>query len=281
MEQQGGLMEMGLNPLQIFHPINPVRQWRLYRNEREMRSFLRAAVHNREKAMKSSSKQFIVDAVLGAREEDLSPATGRQDLLSNEAYLHGVVQNLKIVLFAGHDTTATTICRCFHLLEQHPDSMARLRAEHDAVLGPNPAEAAATLRSRPHLLNALPYTTAVIKEVLRLHPPGMSLREGRRGHDLHKPGYPPLPTAGFVLWDAMQGSQRNPEFWRRPAEYLPERFTAAEGDPLHPRRNAWRAFAHPPRSCIGQDLAMTEMKLVLVLVCRRYELRVAWDEWDR
>ena len=54
-----------------------------------------------------------------------------------------------------------------------------------------------------------------------------------------------------------------------------------EGDELYPAvKNAWRPFGLGPRSCIGQELAVAEMKMVLVLVVRQWEVRCAWDEWE-
>ena len=46
--------------------------------------------------------------------------------------------------------------------------MVRIRAEHDAVLGPDPNEAASILSQNPGLLNQLTYTLAVVKETLRV-----------------------------------------------------------------------------------------------------------------
>ena len=49
--------------------------------------------------------------------------------------------------------------------------------EHDHVFGKDPAAAAQLLREDPNLLNSIPYTLAVVKEVLRLWPPtGLSPR---------------------------------------------------------------------------------------------------------
>jgi cytochrome P450 len=52
-------------------------------------------------------------------------------------FLDVTVENLKIFLFAGHDTTASTLCFAYHYLHQHPDVLEKLRQEHDRVLGPD------------------------------------------------------------------------------------------------------------------------------------------------
>ena len=67
------------------------------------------------------------------------------------------------MIFAGHETTANGLAWTFHLLAQHPDVLARLRAEVDAALGgrlPSLAD-----------LPKLPYALQVFKESMRLFPP--------------------------------------------------------------------------------------------------------------
>lgn len=42
---------------------------------------------------------------------------------------------IRIFLFAGHDSTSTTICYCFYLLSKNPEALTLIRKEHDEVLG--------------------------------------------------------------------------------------------------------------------------------------------------
>ena len=53
-----------------------------------------------------------------------------------------------------------------------------------------------------------------------------------------------------------------------------------EGEVLFPTAGAWRPFEHGPRSCIGKELSMLELKIVLCLVARRFRFRIAYDELD-
>lgn len=73
-----------------------------------------------------------------------------------------------------------------------------------------------------------------------------------------------------------------PDVWERPTEFLPERWVVGEDDPLYPRfGHAWRAFEWGPMSCIGQELAVIELKMALLFTVREIELKVALDEWDQ
>jgi len=50
---------------------------------------------------------------------------------------------------------------------------------------------------------------------------------------------------------------------------------------LYPRRKgAWRGFGMGPRGCIGQELVMAELKLVVVVVAGEVDGECGWGEWD-
>ena len=89
-----------------------------------------------------------------------------------------------------------------------------------------------------------------------------------------------FPTDGFLVWANPQPIHRDPAYWQRPDEFLPERWLAAPGDPLHPLKEAWRPFEHGPRNCIGQELAIIEMKVIMVMTLRRFNIGLAYEELD-
>lgn len=83
-------------------------------------------------------------------------------------------------------------------------------------------------------------------------------------------------------WLAAPGVQRNPDYWPRPNDFLPERWIATEGDPLYvATKEAWTPFSLGPRNCIGMELAMIELRLVSVLIARTFDIEEAWEEWDK
>ncbi|CRK28781.1 hypothetical protein BN1723_005918 [Verticillium longisporum] len=158
-------------------------------------------------------------------------------------------------LFAGHDTTSSALCFAYNRLHNNPDSLARLRAEHDAVFGPDPSTAASQIAATPTLLNQLPYTTAVIKETLRLDAFVSSVRQGHPDFFLTHPETRKVyPTDGFMLISS--------------GYLLHQRWLAREGDPLWPVKDGWRPFKLGPRACIGQELALTELRMILAMAVR-------------
>ncbi|ROW07929.1 hypothetical protein VMCG_03394 [Cytospora schulzeri] len=107
---------------------------------------------------------------------------------------------------------------CFYLLASHPEAMSKLRAEHDAVLD-SVTETAQKLREHPHLLNRLPYTTTVIKEVLRRFPPAPAMRGRQRGVYLKgRPGKP-VPNREHKPMSPTLGLTASPSILDRPARF--------------------------------------------------------------
>lgn len=61
---------------------------------------------------------------------------------------------------------------------------------------------------------------------------------------------------------------------------MPERFLVTEDDPLHPPKNRWRPFERGPRNYIGQELALTEIKVMLALTVREIDFEERYEEFD-
>lgn len=268
----------------VWSLFNPWVRFRLWYNVRIIDTWLAPFLQKRRDDLTAdkppSGGATLVDTLFQTIATE-NPA----DANSTETFDY-VVAETKHTLFAGHETTAFSLAWLFRTLAHEPVILEKMIAEHDAVLGPDPNAAADRLREAPHLIGQLPYTTAVIKESLRIHTNVGTLRAAPPGASLYGPvgsGYEGVafPTDQCVLWDGNFAIHRNPAYYPRPLEFVPERWlTTDKEDPLHPRRNAYRPFEQGPRNCIGQHMAMTEMTMVLVLVVRTLEVEEAWDEWD-
>lgn len=187
---------------------------------------------------------------------------------------------IKLFIFAGHDTTSAGAIFTYHLLFQHPNVLAKVRAEHTEVLGANIADAESIIASKPQLLNQLTYTIAVIKESLRIYPTVAALRDGQSYFSLIGDNGLRFPTEQTIVWGDHYATHHNPAHWPRVEEFLPERWIVTEGHELYPPKNGWRPFERGPRNCIGQLVAMTEIKLMLALTIRDFDLKDAYEEYD-
>ncbi|KAI0141268.1 putative cytochrome P450 monooxygenase [Xylariaceae sp. FL1272] len=85
---------------------------------------------------------------------------------------------LHTFLFAGHDTTTIPLSWVFYELSRTPHAKDAINAELDNLLGPDSSNAAVRTRllEQSDLLQQMPYVSAVIKEALRLHPHGGTVR---------------------------------------------------------------------------------------------------------
>lgn len=219
----------------------------------------------------------VIDLVLQAY---LSENSTKLERLDPEFRAFAISQ-IRLFLFVGHDSTSSTICYILHLLSTNPEVLSKIRAEHETLLGPDPSAVPSLLKEQPHLTNDLPYTTAVIKESLRLFSPGGCSRAGKPGVSLLDDNNNTCPTEhAAAVFTVHTELHRAPVYWTQPDDFLPERWLVPPGHELYPLKGSYRAFEIGPRNCIAQGFVMTELRVVLACVVRRFEVRPAYDEWD-
>lgn len=168
------------------------------------------------------------------------------------------------MVLAGHETTALTLSFALHLLARHPEVATRLADEVTTQLGDRPATAAD--------LPKLEYADAVVREAMRLYPPGWAL-----GREVTAPcvigGYP-VPV-GTQLWVAQWVVHRDKRWFADPLAFRPERW--ANGFAKTLPKHAYFPFGGGPRVCIGNAFAMMEAVLLLVTVARRFSFSTLDD----
>jgi sterigmatocystin biosynthesis cytochrome P450 monooxygenase len=274
------------NLFQRYHPLRPFVHWY---HSKILNEYLSKEVDKRydlyrnqetENATDLKQTKTIIDLALStfkSQSDSVSTPSSSMDPFFKRICM----SQIKLFLFSGHDTTSSAICFHLYLTSKFPSTLDRLRAEHDSVFSTDTFQTASLISSNPHLLNQLPFTTAVIKESLRLFPTVTISREGERDfHVTDQVGHR-FPTEGFLVFPNIHTPQHDPAFWPRADAFLPERWLVGPNDPLYPVKGAWRAFEHGPRACIGQELAMLEMKTVLVMVARMFDFRPAYEELDK
>jgi len=122
-------------------------------------------------------RKHVIDLALEAYYTE--EKQGGQRILDS-TFKRYATDQMKTFLFAGHDTTSSTICWCYHLLSKNREHLAMVLDEHRDIFGPDLKDTARLLREKPQLINKLEYTSAVIKEALRLFPAASSLRMGSK-----------------------------------------------------------------------------------------------------
>jgi cytochrome P450 len=167
-----------------------------------------------------------------------------------------------IIFLAGHETSALAATYVWYLLSLHPEQEARLHAELDAVLDGR----APTCDD----LEKLSYTRMVIDEAMRLYPPAPILtgRVARAADEIC--GHPVAQGTEIAILPWVVHRHRT--LWEDPDRFDPQRFSA-ERSAARPRF-AYLPFGGGPRICIGAQLALTEVSLLVATMARRYRLKL-------
>ncbi|MGB8407983.1 MAG: cytochrome P450 [Mycobacterium sp.] len=178
---------------------------------------------------------------------------------------YDIASELIIFMFAGHDTTATTISYALWQLGRNPDVQRRVADEVDRL-----GDRELTPADAPRL----GYTIQVLKEALRLCPPGAT---GSRmtTRDVQVAGY--RVPVGSMIVVGRRSVQRDPALWDRPLVFDPDRFTEENSR----GRDRWQyvPFGGGPRGCIGESFAMLEATLALATVIRHAEIDSRDDDF--
>ncbi|KAH7304165.1 cytochrome P450 [Stachybotrys elegans] len=201
---------------------------------------------------------------------------------------------VKSFLFAGHGTTSILLSWTFYELSRTPSILKSLCTELDEVFGPDtePRHVISTLRSGgKDFINHLPYTSAVIKEILRLHPPAGTGRYSPpgTGFKVRTQTGQEYCLDGTIVYICHTIIHRDPAIYGDTVnDFIPERWlgdaeTSDAGEGLNlpswtsdgesTRKfppGAWRPFERGPRNCIGQELANIEARVIVATVARSF-----------
>lgn len=163
------------------------------------------------------------------------------------------------LISAGSETTSTALTGMLVHLLTHPEALAKLchevrssYASYSDITGDAGAK--------------LPYLNGVIQESLRLFPPapeGMSRTSPGATIAGH---YVP---AGYSVRVSLYNTQVDPRYWRDPEQFRPERWFDEEYDDV---KEAWGPFSRGPRVCLGINLAMLEMRVILSKIMWLYDM---------
>ncbi|KAF7021461.1 hypothetical protein CFC21_034410 [Triticum aestivum] len=181
-----------------------------------------------------------------------------------ERFLRDTTLNLMV---AGRDTTSSALTWFFWLLTNHPDVEAKILAELRENLSSGGHPTAADLKR-------LVYLHAALSESLRLYPPVPFEHKAGARPDTLPSGPAVRPTRRVIVSFYSMG--RMESVWGKDClEFRPERWLTEAGRLRHEPSYKFVAFNVGPRTCLGKDLAFTQMKAVVAAVLPRFRVEVA------
>jgi cytochrome P450 len=168
------------------------------------------------------------------------------------------------LLFAGHDTTTSTVSFMFYELARNPEVVARLLAEQDSLC-PGGTPSASQLLS-----GELPELEMVLDETLRMYPPAWV--GPRRALESFEFAGRTVPARAFVNYSSW-ASHHLPDVFEDPEAFRPERFTPEARAALP--KGAYVPFGGGSRTCIGMRFGQLEVRAIAALILSRCTLALA------
>ncbi|MCW2687697.1 MAG: cytochrome [Mycobacterium sp.] len=164
-----------------------------------------------------------------------------------------VRQQLRTLLVAGHETTATTLA--WAMYHVHHDDAVRRRLLDELADCPS-----------PDVMWRLPYLSAVVSETLRLHPTvSIVVRQLKCPVARRKTAR----QRGDVLGVALPALHADPAVWQDPLRFDPERFLAGRPSPVE-----YSPYGYGHRRCVGSAFANVELSVVLGTILSCAELKM-------
>lgn len=172
--------------------------------------------------------------------------------------------NIITILTAGEDTTAYSLAWALMFIADHPEIQERTREEARRVLGER--ETVGSFAD----LEQLEFIEAVAFEAMRVKPVApilfLELNEAMVVHDT-------LLPKGTIILGITSLDARSETNFAHGGEFRPERWlTATRPENWRHNVRAFMPFGGGARVCPGRSLAMVEMKSVLAMICRNFEV---------
>ena len=261
--QDGPLMDEGREILnQLRHAVVPImvfipqlqKRWfppwnRFDRAKNRFTDWVnRLLTHRRTQG---ASADDVLGVMLATKHEDGSPM--RDDEIRDE---------LITILQGGHETTAAVLAWALYELGQHPEILAKLRAELEN----------SGVVDDPSQIVKLPYLGAICDETVRLHP---ILAECARvltapldilGHTI---------PAGNAVVISITAIHHDPDIYPEPYRFNPERFLERTYS-----RSEFLPFGGAHRRCIGAALSEYETRIALAEIVLRWDFETTAKDRD-
>ncbi|XP_058498464.1 cytochrome P450 3A40-like [Solea solea] len=217
-------------------------------------SFLKIVKSDRKKDDHKNRVDFMQLMVDSQNAEDNANDQSSQKGLTDDE----ILAQAMIFIFAGFETTSSTLSFLSYCLATNPDTQRTLQEEIDETF---PNKAQPTYES----LMQMEYLDMAVNESMRLYPiAGRLERMTKTSVEVNGVTIP----KGTIIMVPIYVLHRDPALWPEPEVFKPERFSKENKDNIDPY--AFLPFGSGPRNCIGLRFAMLMMKLAVVKVLQDF-----------
>ncbi|XP_014248923.1 cytochrome P450 4C1-like isoform X2 [Cimex lectularius] len=176
-----------------------------------------------------------------------------------------IMEEVNTFMFAGHDTSVSTLCYSLYLLAVNPKIQDMLY--EDLIKTFHSKDKNFTRED----LNEMKFLERVIKETLRLYPTVPFI--GRNANeDIKLPSGYVIPKDAMVIVNIAY-SHKNEKQYENPDVFNPDNFLPENVAQRHPF--SFIPFSAGPRNCMGQRFALLEIKTILAKIVLNYKIEPA------
>ena len=198
------------------------------------------------------SKNDLLSMLMDARDEETGESMDNKQLRDE----------LMTIFIAGNETSSNALTWTLYLLSQNPEVEAKMVREIDDKL-----DAGVVLDF--NTANSFQYVHQVIEESMRVFPAVWSV--GRRTIEEDNIGGFRIEKQTNVLIPLIY-LHRSEKYWEQPEKFIPERFALEKRSAID--KYVYFPFGGGPRICIGNNFAMLEMQLIIIILYRRFKFKL-------
>eukprot|EP00871_Galdieria_phlegrea_P001030 jgi/Galph1/1928/GphlegSOOS_G595.1 len=169
------------------------------------------------------------------------------------------------LVMASSQTVPTTCLWLLYLLAENERVVEKIREETDNVLKATNKNSVEELTHEE--LKTFVYADCVVKECLRLYPPFPLLQREPEMDDVLGDVCIPAKTPVYIVPWLLHHHSR---YWSEPERFKPERFETNANHGDAPSGFVYIPFGRGSRMCAGYNLALLELKILLIYACQQY-----------
>nr|XP_021514931.1 cytochrome P450 2J6-like [Meriones unguiculatus] len=256
---EASMMLMLYNALPSIITYLPGPHQTVFRNWEKLKLIVSRMIDSHRKDWNPAEPRDFIDAFL-------TEMTKYPDKTATSFNEENLICSTLDLFFAGTETTSTTLRWALLFMTLNPDMQEKVQAEIDKVIGHD-------RQPRTDDRESMPYTNAVIHEVLRMGnivplsvPREVTADSTFTGFHLPK---------GTMILPNLTALHRDPKEWTTPAIFNPEHFLE---NGQFKKKESFLPFSVGKRACLGEQLARSELFIFFTTLMQKFTFKPPVNE---